>query len=1431
MPLVVQPPLLLAAARLGRPARGRRRGDRLPDGLGQPFPGRLAVAQLGPVLGGGDGQHAVNQSARQPPGGALLQRFGQGLGRQHVPGQLHPRIGGVHALPAGPGGAGEPPAEFPPGDGDGRRDEQIGIHVVPLGPSAPRLLPRPVKNGTRISRSTPTAPTAWTAPRSRRQGGNVAVKSSRRARPLSLHHGPGGKRPRPPSRRGSAAAARNSGAGALADRRAEPADRVELHVRHALLHRDDRVVRDLDVLRADLGAALGDVAHADAVLGLGVAAAVELVGRVHVELGQPDEEPRAGEGFLVVLVVTDHVAHVLAHEALDALAELLAALHVDLLHPQLARLGAGRRRERRHLPRLGVVERHVGDQVPDDREGPQRGHRDRLGLGEGVHPGHAHQPGLAVDLGAAGAALAGLAVPADGQVRGLGRLQPVDDVEDDLALVHLDLELLQHAAGVVAAPDLHLRRVGHLARPFRQQVQLGLGQVLLQLAALEQADQLRRHAGQRLAGQLDRPVLGLRADQVDLTPLRVGLGVVVPGVAAPALLALQRGLGHAFADGEHVAQVQGQVPARVELPVPLDGDAGGALLELLQPAQCLFHLLAATDDADQVVHRLLQLLVQRVRVLPALGRERRQGRGRGRVHLGRVDPRPGGAQAVDVGGGTQAGPAAEDQQVGEAVAAEAVGAVHPAGNLTGGEQTRHHRDLRVGLDLDPAHHVVTGRADLHRLGGDVDVRQFLELVVHRRQPLDDLGRRQPGGDVQEDPAVGRAAAGLDLGVDRARDLVPGQQLRGAAVVRLVVVPAVGLLLGLRVLRAEDVGDVAEHEPLALGVLQHPAVTADRLGDQDPLDARRPDHSGRVELDELHVHQRRAGPHRQRVAVPGVLPGVAGDLEALADPAGGQDHGRGLEDDEPAGLAPVAERPGDRAVGLQQLGDRALGEDLDLRLVVTELLEVLLLQGDDLLLQGADHLQTGAVTDVGQPRELVAAEVALADPAVLGAVEQRAPQLQLPDPLRRLLGVQFSHPVVVQELAAAHRVAEVDLPVVVGVHVAHGGRDPALGHHGVGLAEQRLADDRGPLALQPSLDRGPQTGPTGSDHDHVVGVALGLRHETSFIVVSIFESVGSEEARVADGAGRDELHVEVGQSHAEQRDPGVARVVAVEPGDPGPELVADRVPGEVVQPPADRVPAGVAAQRVQPQQRRVHQQHHRAQAHVAPVAVVITETQDRVVGQDHVEDQAGVEEPAVRVLDDQGEARLAGVRLVRLGHGAPGRRQPEGPVVRLAVVVAGHPETEREDQDDQRRRQPPPGAEGGDLAAAGDAVRGQAGGVQRGDVRRPVVVPVLERPPGRVDHEAEQHREGDERLQPPLVRAQRPRLDGGPGGAAEGAVRAVGGRGSPGRGRGDAHRRIPITGSGAPVPGRTPKGGVTLMASLLSSSGGPGARRGPPARAD
>ena len=106
---------------------------------------------------------------------------------------------------------------------------------------------------------------------------------------------------------------------------------------------------------------------------------------------------------------------------------------------------------------------------------------------------------------------------------------------------------------------------------------------------------------------------------------------------------------------------------------------------------------------------------------------------------------------------------------------------------------------------------------------------------------------------------------------------------------------------------------------------------------------------------------------------------------------------------------------------------------------------------------------------------MAPEVALGDAAVLGPVEQRPPALQLQHPVRRLHGVDLRHAPVVEHFAAAHGVAEVDLPVVLGPDVAHGGGHAALGHDGVGLAEERLADEGHPQASLLGLDGGPQPG--------------------------------------------------------------------------------------------------------------------------------------------------------------------------------------------------------------------------------------------------------------------------------------------------------------------------------------------------------------------
>ena len=75
--------------------------------------------------------------------------------------------------------------------------------------------------------------------------------------------------------------------------------------------------------------------------------------------------------------------------------------------------------------------------------------------------------------------------------------------------------------------------------------------------------------------------------------------------------------------------------------------------------------------------------------LPASGAERPQRLRGGRVDLRLVDGRARAAEPGGVLGRVQARPAAEDQQVGQRVAAEPVGAVHAAGHLAGREQPGH----------------------------------------------------------------------------------------------------------------------------------------------------------------------------------------------------------------------------------------------------------------------------------------------------------------------------------------------------------------------------------------------------------------------------------------------------------------------------------------------------------------------------------------------------------------------------------------------------------------------------------------------------------------------------------------------------------------------------------------------------------------------
>src|SRR5207244_7898391 len=114
------------------------------------------------------------------------------------------------------------------------------------------------------------------------------------------------------------------------------------------------------------------------------------------------------------------------------------------------------------------------------------------------------------------------------------------------------------------------------------------------------------------------------------------------------------------------------------------------------------------------------------------------------------------------------------------------------------------------------------------------------------------------------------------------------------------------------------------------------------------------------------------------------------------------------------LAPVAERARHPLAVFEQPGDGAFHVDINA-------------QAHTAILECADHLQARAVTDVAEAFEGVAAEGALQDLTLLGAVKKRAPLLQLAYAVGRFLRMKLSHAPVVDQLSAAHRIAEVRAP--------------------------------------------------------------------------------------------------------------------------------------------------------------------------------------------------------------------------------------------------------------------------------------------------------------------------------------------------------------------------------------------------------------------
>jgi hypothetical protein len=130
-----------------------------------------------------------------------------------------------------------------------------------------------------------------------------------------------------------------------------------------------------------------------------------------------------------------------------------------LLHPPRAigRVGLPRL-ERLDLLLDLVVPAHVGHEIAQVRERAHRLDGHRLTGRELVHPRHAHQPRLAVDLGRARSTFARLAIPPHGEVAGRFGLDLMHRIEHHHAFGDFGLEVGEVALALLAAPNPERRR-------------------------------------------------------------------------------------------------------------------------------------------------------------------------------------------------------------------------------------------------------------------------------------------------------------------------------------------------------------------------------------------------------------------------------------------------------------------------------------------------------------------------------------------------------------------------------------------------------------------------------------------------------------------------------------------------------------------------------------------------------------------------------------------------------------------------------------------------------------------------------------------------------------------------------------------------------------------------------------------------------------
>src|SRR5258707_6848487 len=131
--------------------------------------------------------------------------------------------------------------------------------------------------------------------------------------------------------------------------------------------------------------------------------------------------------------------------------------------------------------------------------------------------------------------------------------------------------------------------------------------------------------------------------------------------------------------------------------------------------------------------------------------------------------------------------------------------------------------------------------------------------------------------------------------------------------------------------------------------------------------------------------------------------------------------------------------------------------------------------------------------MSQPWIPMPPKIPLQNPSVCGPIKHRSPAFQFTHPSGCFLRVQLGHSPIIDVLSAAHRIREMNPPVIAIVDISQRGRDPAFRHHRMRLTEQRLTNQPYLNTGCRSLDRRTQPRAARTDHEHIVFKRFVVTH--------------------------------------------------------------------------------------------------------------------------------------------------------------------------------------------------------------------------------------------------------------------------------------------------------------------------------------------------